>query len=128
MLESKGESLFVETKLYIGNLSPETTAEDLRMLFATVSGVVSVDLVKDKRTGKSKGFAFVDMVSQGDAGKAVSEFNGYHLDQRRIKVMVARPGGGGKSNQSRRPRGYTEYKSYNESIARPSNPNRSRRP
>jgi len=102
----------MDTKLYIGNLSPITTAEDLRMLFATAGRVVSVELIKDKRTKKPKGFAFVEMVSQGDAGKAVSEFNGYHLDQRRIKVMVARP----SSPQLRRPTGYIEYKSYRDSI------------
>jgi len=102
----------VDTKLYIGNLSPATTAEDLRLLFATAGGVVSVELIKDKRTGKPKGFAFVDMVSRGDAGKAVSEFNGYRLDQRRIKVMVARTGGPKPTRMTR----YVEYKSYNEGV------------
>ncbi len=102
----------MDTKLYIGNLSPVTTAEDLRLLFARAGGVVSVELIKDKRTGKPKGFAFVDMVSRGDAGKAVSEFNGYRLDQRRIKVMVAKA----RSPQPMRPTGYIEYKSYNESV------------
>ena len=101
----------MDTKLYVGNLSPVTTAEDLRLLFATAGRVVSVELIKDKITQKSKGFAFVDMVSQGDAGKAVSEFNGYRLDQRRIKVMVAR----GSSSQPKRKIGYIEYKSYRES-------------
>jgi RNA recognition motif-containing protein len=103
----------MDTKLYVGNLSPVTTAEDLRMLFATAGGVVSVDLIKDKRTGKPKGFAFVEMVSRGDAGKAVSEFNGYRLDQHWIKVMVARPT---SSPQPRRTTGYVEYKSYRESV------------
>jgi len=102
----------MDTKLYVGNLSPITTAEDLRLLFATAGRVVSVELIKDKITRKSKGFAFVEMISQGDAGKAVSEFNGYRLDQRRIKVMVAR-----KSNpQPKRKIGYIEYKSYRESM------------
>jgi len=101
----------MDTKLYVGNLSPVTTAEDLRLLFATAGRVVSVELIKDKITQKSKGFAFVDMVSQGDAGKAVSEFNGYRLDQRRIKVMVAR----GSNPQAKRKIGYVEYKSYRES-------------
>ncbi len=102
----------MDTKLYVSNLPLETTGEDLRLLFATVGGVVSVELIKDKKTGKPKGQAFVVMVSQGDAGKAVSEFNGYTLDQHRIKVGVARPG----NSQSRRMSGYSEYKSYNESV------------
>jgi cold-inducible RNA-binding protein len=105
----------MDTKLYIGNLSPATTAEDLRMLFARAGGVLSVELIKDKRTGKPKGFAFVNMVSQGDAGKAVSEFNGYRLDQRRIKVMAAKAGKPGRS-QTRQAQGYVEYISYNQSI------------
>jgi RNA recognition motif-containing protein len=102
----------IDTKLYIGNLSPVTTAEDLRMLFATAGRVVSVELIRDKKTGKSKGFAFVEMVSRGDTGKAVSEFNGSFLDQHRIKVMIARTG----SPQLKRVTGYIEYKSYNESV------------
>jgi cold-inducible RNA-binding protein len=102
----------LDTKLYVGNLSPLTTGEDLRLLFNTVGRVVSVDLIKDKNTRKSKGFAFVEMVSQGDAGKAVSEFNGYLLDRQKIKVMVAKTG----NRQPRHPTGYVEYKSYSESI------------
>lgn len=104
----------MDTKLYVGNLSPATTAEDLRLLFATVGRVVSVELIKEKRTGKPKGFAFVEMVSQGDAGKAVSEFNGYHLDRHRMKVMVART----SNPRNKRTTGYVEYKSYNESVSK----------
>lgn len=74
--------------------------------------MVSVVLIKDKRTGKPKGFAFVEMISRGDAAKAVSEFNGYHLDQNRIKVTVAR----GESPQPKRSYKYVEYKSYHESV------------
>jgi cold-inducible RNA-binding protein len=101
----------MDTKLYVGNLSPVTTAEDLRLLFATAGRVVSVELIKDKISQKSKGFAFVEMISQGDTGKAVSEFNGYRLDQRQIKVMVAKK----RSPQPRRKIGFIEYRSYRES-------------
>ncbi|MGE5223108.1 MAG: RNA recognition motif domain-containing protein [Omnitrophica WOR_2 bacterium] len=111
------------TKLYVGNLSNHTTAEDLRMLFTKAGGVISVEVIKDKGTGKPKGFAFVEMISQGDAGKAVSEFNGYHIDNRRIKVMVAR-GREPRSNRTDRTGGYSEYKSYNQSIAKHNLPNR----
>lgn len=102
----------MNTKLYIGNLSPITTAEDLRYLFNSVGMVISVEVIKDKNTGKSKGYAFVEMVSQGDAGKAVSEFNNYDLDQHRIKVSVAKT----NSSLPRHTTKYVEYKSYNESI------------
>ena len=111
----------MDTKLYVGNLSPITTGEDLRTLFNTVARVISVELIKDKNTGKSKGYAFVEMISQGDAGKAVSEFNGYQLDHQRLKVKVAK-------NENRQPKrtqkGYVEYKSYNESVNTSHYPNR----
>ena len=73
--------------------------------------VVSVEVVKNKNTGISKGFAFIDMISQGDAGKAVSEFNGYRLDNRTLKVTVARP----SEKQPNRRRKIQEYRSYNQS-------------
>jgi RNA recognition motif-containing protein len=81
----------METKLFVGNLSQLTTEEDLRMLFARTGTVASVEIIKDQDTGKSKGFAFVEMISQGDAGKAVSEYDSFNLDQHRIRVSVARP-------------------------------------
>lgn len=110
----------MDTKLYVGNLSPITTGEDLRTLFNTVARVISVELIKDKNTGKSKGYAFVEMISQGDAGKAVSEFNGYQLDRQRLKVKVAK----NENRQPKRAQGYVEYKSYNESVNTSHYPNR----
>ena len=100
----------MNTKLYVGNLSSATTAEDLRLLFASAGSVILVELIKDKTTGKSKGFAFVEMISQGDAGKAVSEFNGIFLDSHRIKVMPARAG----NPPLKRTSGYVEYQSYRD--------------
>lgn len=104
----------MNTKLFVGNLSPNTTEEDLRWLFSKTGQVVSIDLIKDKETGRSKGFAFVEMISVGDAGKAVSEYNGYELNERQIKVSPA------KLNENKTPRrqkpGFVEYESYNKSI------------
>ncbi len=104
----------MNAKLYVGNLSLNTTEEDLRWLFSKTGHVVSVDLIKDKETGKSKGFAFVEMITVGDAGKAVSEYNGYDLNERKIKVSPAKPSEN-KIYRKRRP-GFVEYESYNKSI------------
>lgn len=103
----------MEVKLFIGNLSFSTKEEDLRALLAQAGTVVSADLIKDRSTGESKGFAFVVMGSQADAAKATQMFNGYSLDDREIKVGTARErdsssGGGyndrrGSSSGPRRP-------------------------
>jgi cold-inducible RNA-binding protein len=81
----------MEIKLYVGNLSFSTTEDELRTLFAGAGTVVSAELVKDRFTGSSKGFAFVQMGSQAEAEKAISMFNGYSLGGRDIKVNPARP-------------------------------------
>jgi len=62
----------MDTKLYVGNFSQQVTAKELRGLFSRMGKVVSVDLIQDPKTGKSKGFAFVEMLDQGEAGKALS--------------------------------------------------------
>jgi len=80
----------MEVKLFIGNLSFSTREEDLRTLLAQAGTVVSAELIKDRSTGESKGFAFVVMGSQADAAKATQMFNGYSLDEREIKVGTAR--------------------------------------
>jgi len=89
----------MEAKLYVGNLSYNTTEDNLRELFMQAGGVVSVALIKEPGTNRSKGFAFVEMSSQAEAQKAISMFNGYSLDERQLNVNVARPreerGGGG---------------------------------
>jgi len=81
----------METKLYVGNLPYSTTEEDLRALFSQAGTVNSVDLIKDRMTGTSKGFGFVQMDTSADAEKAVSMFNGYQLSNRELKVNPARP-------------------------------------
>jgi RNA recognition motif-containing protein len=98
---SKGEKEQMETKIYVGNLSYDTTEDDLRTLFAQAGTVASVALIKDRDTGQSKGFAFVEMSNQSEAEKAIQTFNGYTLANRPLKVNLARPreersfGGGG---------------------------------
>lgn len=81
----------MESKLYVGNLSYSTTEEDLRTLFMQAGGVASVALIKDRDSGQSKGFAFVEMNNQAEAQKAISMFNGQTLGDRELKVSLARP-------------------------------------
>ena len=81
----------METKLYVGNLSYNTTEEGLRNLLSQAGTVTSVDMIKDRYTGSPKGFAFVVMGSQAEAEKAISMFNEKTLDDRAIKVNIARP-------------------------------------
>ena len=81
----------MEVKLYVGNLSFNTTEDQLRTLFAQAGTVSSVELIKDRETGQSKGFAFVQMSTQAEAEKAIKQFNGSTFDNREIKVNPARP-------------------------------------
>jgi len=81
----------METKLYVGNLSYSTGEDDLRNLFSQAGTVVSVTLIKDRDSGRSKGFAFVEMENQSEVEKAIQMLNGHTLDDREIKVSIARP-------------------------------------
>lgn len=81
----------MEVKLYVGNLSYQTTEDDLRTLFAKAGQVASVAVIKDRDTGNSKGFAFVEMTTQAEAQKAVSMLNGFSLEDRELKVNLAKP-------------------------------------
>jgi RNA recognition motif-containing protein len=81
----------MDTKLYVGNLSYATTEEQLRELFSQAGTVVSVALISDRDTGRSRGFAFVEMQTQAEAQKAINLFNNYQLDNRTLTVNVARP-------------------------------------
>jgi len=89
----------METKIYVGNLSFTTTEDELKELFSQAGTVASVALIKDRDSGQSKGFAFVEMTNQADAQKAIQMFNGKSLGSRELKVNLARPreerGGGG---------------------------------
>ena len=81
----------MEIRIYVGNLNKATTQEEISTLFAQAGTVTSVDLVKDRVTGQSKGFAFVSMPTQAEADKAISMFNGYSLADSALKVNVAKP-------------------------------------
>ena len=93
----------MEAKLYVGNLSYQTTEQSLRELFMQAGNVTSVALIKEPGTQRSKGFAFVEMGSPSEVQKAISMFNGYTLDERQLTVNVARPreerSGGGFGQQ-----------------------------
>lgn len=98
-------------KLYVGNLSFHTTEGDLDELFAQAGEVESVRIITDRDTGRSRGFGFVEM-SDEDAEKAISQFNGTELDGRALTVNEARPqvnrdnrGGGGGRGRG----GYSRY-------------------
>ena len=86
-------------RIFVGNLSYRTTEDQLADLFSQAGEVVSATLVTDRDTGRSRGFAFVEM-ERDAAAKAIEQFNGYELDGRAINVNEARPrpersGGGG---------------------------------
>ena len=81
----------MDAKLYVGNMSYNTSEDDLRGLFAQAGTVTSVALIKDRTTGMSKGFAFVEMDSQANAQKAITMFNDYSLNERQLAVSFARP-------------------------------------
>ncbi len=91
-------------KLYVGNLSFQTTNEDLQQLFAQAGTVESVNVIEDRETGRSRGFGFVEMASNEDGQKAIEQFNGKEFNGRNLNVNEARPreergnrgGGGGR--------------------------------
>ncbi len=81
----------MEVKLYVGNLSKSTTQDELDTLFKKAGEVASVNIIKDRTSGESKGFAFVTMSAQSEADKAVSMFNAYSLSDHELKVDLAKP-------------------------------------
>ncbi|MEJ7623877.1 MAG: RNA-binding protein [Pyrinomonadaceae bacterium] len=86
-------------KLYVGNLSFQTSSQELEELFAAIGPVDSASVVEDRETGRSRGFGFIEMASQEDGEKAIAELNGKDVSGREIKVNEAKPredrGGGG---------------------------------
>lgn len=78
-------------KLYVGNLSYDTTDASLRQAFGAVGQVSTADVVTDRETGRSRGFGFVEMADDADARKAIETLNDTSLDGRNITVAEARP-------------------------------------
>ncbi len=93
-------------KLYVGNLGSEVSGPDLEQLFAGHGTVDSVNVITDRSTGQSKGFGFVEMSSDAEAGAAVAALDGKDFGGRTIKVNEARPrpAGGGGGGGGRRDR------------------------
>ena len=81
----------METKLYVGNMSAESTEEEIRTLFSEAGTVGTVELIMDRQTGKPKGFGFLTMSSQAEAEKAISLFDGKDVKTRALKVNIAKP-------------------------------------
>jgi len=91
----------MSTKLYVGNLAFQTTSEELQQLFAQAGTVESASVVEDRMTGRSRGFAFVEMSTKEEASAAIDQFNGKEVGGRALKVNEAKPrenrnGGGGR--------------------------------
>jgi RNA recognition motif-containing protein len=90
--------------IYIGNLSPKTTEDDLREAFAAFGEVDNANVIKDKYSGESKGFGFVEMASKEEAEKAIEELNGQDLQGSLVNVNEAKPrpdrGGGSRRGGS----------------------------
>ena len=95
-------------KLYVGNLSFETSKDDLQTMFAGAGTVESVSLIEDRETGRSRGFGFVEMSTKEEGAAAISQFNGKEVGGRALNVNEAKPredragaGGGGRNGGSR---------------------------
>jgi len=88
-LEEKTE--IMARKLYCGNLSFSTTEDTLLDLFGAIGEVVSVNIITDRMTGRSRGFGFVEMADENAAQQAINQLNGRMVDGRSLKVAEARP-------------------------------------
>lgn len=95
--------------IYVGNLSPDTTDDDLRQAFESFGQVDTANVIKDKYSGESRGFGFVEMPSKEEAQAAIDDLNGKELNGRSVTVNEARPrpsrGGGGGGGRGRGGRG-----------------------
>ena len=101
----------MSTKLYVGNLAFQTTTQELEQLFGQAGTVQSASVVEDRDTGRSRGFAFIEMSSAEEATSAIAQFNGKEVGGRALKVNEAKPrenrgGGGGRGFSDNRGGGY----------------------
>jgi RNA recognition motif-containing protein len=88
--------------IYVGNLSRDVTEEDLRQTFETFGKVETVSIIKDKFSGESRGFGFVEMPAKDEAQAAIADLNGKELKGRPLKVNEARPRPQGRRGGGRR--------------------------
>jgi cold-inducible RNA-binding protein len=96
------------TSIYVGNLAHEATEDDLQQVFGEFGGVSTVNIIKDRETGRSRGFAFVEMPDSNEAAEAIKQLNLKEICGRSVTVNEARPktdrprrGGGGGRSRSR---------------------------
>lgn len=81
----------MEVKIYVGNLAKSTTEDELKTLFTQAGPVALVEVIKDRDSGQSKGFAFITVNDQGTADSAIAKFNGFSLGGNELKVNIAKP-------------------------------------
>ena len=87
--------------IYVGNLSHEVTEDDLKKAFEAFGQVVSVNIIKDRYSGESRGFGFVEMPAKAEAQSAINDLNGKELKGRALKVNEARPRSYGRRGEGR---------------------------
>lgn len=88
-------------KLYVGNISFQTSSEDLHQLFAQAGAVQSANVIEDRETGRSRGFGFVEMSTKEEGEAAIAQFNGKDVNGRALNVNEAKPrenNGGGRNS------------------------------
>ncbi|HEV2298139.1 MAG TPA: RNA-binding protein [Candidatus Acidoferrales bacterium] len=119
--------------LFVGNMNFQTTEEELRALFAPFGQITRIHIAMDRETGRARGFAFVEMPNDEEAGKAMAALNGKEVGGRALKVNEARPkgegrgperGGGGRSGGGGRGGSRDKYshEDYRESARQPREP------